>query len=60
MDKPLVGKSSGPDRGTVIEFKKLKVPSPTDKLHWMEHNRGTGVLEDADLFESFLNHLPLQ
>eukprot|EP00957_Ditylum_brightwellii_P136689 10423719-Ditylum_brightwellii.AAC.1 len=65
MDKPLEGKSVSVPCGTLVDFVKLKVPAPTDELLYADlppcivQESVTGVVEDNELLESFLNHPPL-
>eukprot|EP00957_Ditylum_brightwellii_P195713 14911206-Ditylum_brightwellii.AAC.1 len=60
MDKPLEGKSPGKARGTLIDFAKLQVPTPSDDMFYATclPCSSTGVFEDEEMQESFLNHPP--
>eukprot|EP00957_Ditylum_brightwellii_P169881 12929884-Ditylum_brightwellii.AAC.1 len=58
MEKPLVGKSV--KSGTFINFEKLDVLMQENEINYFANCTSTGVMEDAELVESFLNHPPLQ
>eukprot|EP00957_Ditylum_brightwellii_P006697 508581-Ditylum_brightwellii.AAC.1 len=74
MDKPLEGKRA-PNRGTLIAFKDLKAPTQEDKLYSYigeyeeqglitecrySYNNEADIIEDEEMWESFLNHSPLE